>query len=147
MKDELRQKPVLAMYDVRGIQGYIFSTNRIKDIIGASELVENIIIDGLQVIAERQYAVDPEGTIDASSGEVFLASARVYLFDSPESAESTWDTLVAAESVEADLPDDDDSFSYEKTELEDVGDRATVLNLSAEISEDETGVFRTIIVQ
>lgn len=106
-----------------------------------------VALEGLDVIAERQYAVDPDGTINASSGEVFLASVRVYLFDSPESAESTWDTLVAAESVEADLPEDDDSVTYEKIELDDVGDRATVLNLSAEISEDETGVFRTIIVQ
>lgn len=106
-----------------------------------------VALDGLRVIAERQYAVDPEGTIDASSGDVFLASARVYLFDSQEAAESTWDTLVAAESVEADLPEDDDSVTYEKTELDDVGDRATVLSLSAEISEDETGVFRTMIVQ
>lgn len=106
-----------------------------------------VAIDGLQVIAERQYATDPAATIDASSGGVFLASVRVYLFDSPDAAESTWDTLVAAESIEADLPDDDDSFTYEKTEVEDIGDRATVINLSAEVSEDETGVFRTMIVQ
>ena len=34
---------VLAMYDVRGIQAYIFRTNKVKDIIGASTLVDNII--------------------------------------------------------------------------------------------------------
>lgn len=34
---------VLAMYDIRGIQDYIFKTNRVKEIIGASALVENII--------------------------------------------------------------------------------------------------------
>ncbi len=106
-----------------------------------------VALEGLDVIAERQYATDPQGTIDADSGGVFLASVRVYLFDSPESAESTWDTLVAAESVEADLPEGDDSFTYEKTELDDVGDRAMVLSLSADISEDETGAFRTMIVQ
>lgn len=106
-----------------------------------------VALEGLDVIAERQYATDPQGTIDADSGGVFLASVRVYLFDSPESAESTWDTLVAAESVESDLPEGDDSFTYEKTELDDVGDRAMVLSLSADISEDETGAFRTMIVQ
>lgn len=105
-----------------------------------------VAIDGLQVIAERQYAADPGGTIDTSSDGVFLASVRVYLFDSSENAESTWATLVAAESIESDLPDDN-SVNYEKTEVEDIGDRATVLSLSAEMPEGETGAFRTMIVQ
>jgi len=39
---------VLAMYDVRGIQDYIFRTPRIKDAIGASAIVENIITDALK---------------------------------------------------------------------------------------------------
>ena len=38
-KAELRTKTVLAMYDVRGIQKYIFRTNKIKEIIGASNIV------------------------------------------------------------------------------------------------------------
>ncbi len=38
---------VLAMYDVRGIQDYIFRTSKIRDAIGASALVENIIEDAL----------------------------------------------------------------------------------------------------
>lgn len=106
-----------------------------------------VAIDGLEVIAERQYASDPGATIDTLDGGVYLASVRVYLFATPDDAESTWDTLVAAESVAGDLPEDDPSVSYEKTEVEDVGDRATVLSLSAEISEGETGAFRTMIVQ
>lgn len=106
-----------------------------------------VAIDGLQVIAERQYATDPGATIDTSSDDVFLASVRVYLFDSSERAESTWETLVAAESIESDLPDDDESINYEKTDIDDIGDRATVLSLSTDISEGETGAFRTMIVQ
>lgn len=106
-----------------------------------------VAIDGLQVIAERQYAADPEGTIDVGSSGVFLASVRVYLFDSPENAESTWETLVAAESIESDLPADDESINYEKTDVDDIGDRATVLSLSADMPEGETGAFRTMIVQ
>ena len=43
MKAELQEKEVLAMYDVRGIQGYIFKSNVAKEIIGASVLVEKII--------------------------------------------------------------------------------------------------------
>ncbi|MBE5864581.1 MAG: hypothetical protein E7292_00015 [Lachnospiraceae bacterium] len=45
MREELRKGEVLAMYDVRGIQKYIFRTNKIKEIIGASSVVENIITE------------------------------------------------------------------------------------------------------
>lgn len=106
-----------------------------------------VAIEGLQVIAERQYAADVSGTIDTNTEDVFLATVRVYLFDNAENAESTWQTLVAAESIEADLPDDDDSVSYEKLEVEDVGDRAVVLSLSAELDDEQTGVFRTMMSQ
>ena len=54
MQEELKQKEVLAMYDVRGIQSYIFGTNRIRDIIGASDLVENIIMSGIRKLCEVQ---------------------------------------------------------------------------------------------
>lgn len=104
-------------------------------------------IPGLQVIAERQYASDTTGPIDASGEGVFLASARVYLFDDAANAESTWETLVAADTVQQDLPLDDESITYEQTELKNVGDRAMVLNLSAELEEGSTGVFRTVIIQ
>ena len=36
------------MYDVRGIQDYIFRTSKLKDAIGASSIVENIIEDALR---------------------------------------------------------------------------------------------------
>lgn len=106
-----------------------------------------VAIDGLQVIAERQYATDPAATIDTSEGGVFLVSARVYLFDSPEDSDSTWATLVAAESMERDIPLDDDSITYEKTEMEDVGDRGMILSLTADIDDGETGAFRTVLIQ
>ena len=47
MKTDLLNREVLAMYDVRGIQNYIFKSNAAKEIIGASVLVSNVIIDGL----------------------------------------------------------------------------------------------------
>lgn len=106
-----------------------------------------VALDGLKVIAERQYATDPGSTIDSIESGVYLASVRVYLFDSTEGAESTWETLVAAESVESDIPEDDDSVTYEKIDIEDVGDRAMVLSLSAELPDGETGAFRTMVVQ
>lgn len=47
---------VLAIYDVRGIQNYIYKTNKIKEIIGASWIVENIITDGLKKYSNKQTA-------------------------------------------------------------------------------------------
>ena len=52
MKAELQEKEVLAMYDVRGIQNYIFKSNVAKEIIGASALVEKIVTGGLQKYIE-----------------------------------------------------------------------------------------------
>lgn len=40
------------MYDVRGIQDYIFKTNYAKEVVGASELVDSIIVDGLNEYIE-----------------------------------------------------------------------------------------------
>ena len=53
MRTELLEKEVLAMYDVRGIQAYIFKSNKAKEIIGASVIVANIITDGLQKYIEQ----------------------------------------------------------------------------------------------
>ncbi len=59
MRKELQDKEVLAMYDVRGIQSYIFKTNKVKEIIGASVLVENIITEGMAAyVAEKVQAED-----------------------------------------------------------------------------------------
>ena len=48
MRAELKNCEVLAMYDVRGIQAYIFKSNVAKEIVGASELVRQIITEGLR---------------------------------------------------------------------------------------------------
>lgn len=60
-----QNKPVLAMYDVRGIQKYIFRTSKVKDAIGASDIIENIIDNALayaiSIIQETQsISVDLE---------------------------------------------------------------------------------------
>lgn len=47
MKTELQKKKVLAMYDVRGIQKFIFKSNVAKEIIGASKLIDQIITQGM----------------------------------------------------------------------------------------------------
>lgn len=42
------QERVLAMYDIRGIQDYIFRTEKVKDAIGASKRVEDIISNAME---------------------------------------------------------------------------------------------------
>lgn len=81
MREELKNKEVLAMYDVRGIQNYIFRTNRIKEIIGASVLVENIILNGFQSILEEmrlektKYMTDWEH----DDAEAYLKDAEIQM--------------------------------------------------------------------
>lgn len=53
------QKRILAMYDIRGIQEYIFRTARVKDAIGASGIVEDVIYRALKG-AERYYKENGE---------------------------------------------------------------------------------------
>lgn len=55
MENTLLDKPVLAMYDVRGIQSFIFRTNKVKEIIGASLIVENIIQDALEYAVSKGF--------------------------------------------------------------------------------------------
>lgn len=47
-----QRKPVLAMYDVRGIQDYVFRTAKVRDAIGASAIIEDIISDALKYAVE-----------------------------------------------------------------------------------------------
>ena len=64
MEEMLKDCEVLAMYDVRGIQSYIFKTNAAKEIIGASVLVSNVIIDGL-----NQFVKD---NIDENQRQLYM---------------------------------------------------------------------------
>lgn len=49
-KEEMKmgQERVLAMYDISGIQDYIFRTEKVKDAIGASRLVEDIFSNAME---------------------------------------------------------------------------------------------------
>lgn len=47
------EKQYIAMYDVRGIQGYIYRTNKLKEIIAASLLVKNIFEESLKWAVEK----------------------------------------------------------------------------------------------
>lgn len=54
------EQPVLAMYDVRGIQKYIFRTSKVQDAIGASAIVEDIILEALKSAC---WAEKSEGSV------------------------------------------------------------------------------------
>ena len=60
----MENKPVIAIYDVRGIQDYIFRTNKVKEIVGASLIVDNL------VISEFKKAIQDNNNIDEN--EVIL---------------------------------------------------------------------------
>ena len=94
MKAELQEKEVLAMYDVRGIQGYIFKSNVAKEIVGASELVRQIITEGLDAYIKtlpceksKNYLTkwkndDPEAFLKDSSVEMqimFIGGGNAYV--------------------------------------------------------------------
>lgn len=65
MKSELPDKTVLAMYDVRGIQSYIFHTSKLKDAIGASYIVETLIQDALKTVEKKiSKTINKEITVD-----------------------------------------------------------------------------------
>lgn len=51
---ERRPNFVLAMYDVRGIQNYIFRSNKVKEVMGASAIVETIIQDALSYAIQQK---------------------------------------------------------------------------------------------
>lgn len=58
-------EPYIGMYDVRGIQDYIFKTNYAKEIVGASHLVDSIILDGLrEYVAELNPDEQPGYMLD-----------------------------------------------------------------------------------
>ena len=47
--------PVIAIYDVRGIQDYIFKTNKLKEIVGASLIVRDIFTATLKTVVSQYY--------------------------------------------------------------------------------------------
>ncbi|NLK93504.1 MAG: hypothetical protein GX273_10415 [Bacteroidales bacterium] len=59
MSQENDKKYTLCMYDVRGIQEYIFRTNRLRQVIGASHLVENFFQKGISAIAKDVWPNEP----------------------------------------------------------------------------------------
>lgn len=58
----------LAMYNVKGIQQFIFSSDKLKEIIGASEMVENVVLSNLEKAMKAVY-----------QGEKIILSKDIYI--------------------------------------------------------------------
>ncbi len=80
MKAELADKEVLAVYDVRGIQSYIFKTNTVKEIVGASNLVEGLITKGLEAYIKKYKCPGDKYILDWKREAIdFLADSSVQM--------------------------------------------------------------------
>ncbi|BFK62668.1 hypothetical protein I260019D6_19770 [Dorea longicatena] len=82
MKAGLLDKEVLAMYDVRGIQSYIFKSNVAKEIIGASKIVEKIVTDGLRAYIETLEETEKNKYMqewETDDPEAFLKDASIMM--------------------------------------------------------------------
>lgn len=55
-----KEKRVLAMYDVRGIQKYIYRTSKLKDAMGASRLIDDIVMEALKKACKNLNITDVE---------------------------------------------------------------------------------------
>lgn len=60
--------PVLAMYDVRGKQDFIFRTNKLKEIVGGSWIIRDVFKDYLYPIAETVAEELSKGSSDKFNG-------------------------------------------------------------------------------
>lgn len=80
---------VIAMYDVRGIQKYIYRTQKVKDAMGASALVENIIERALEQAvkgydAEIKWYDDETGVLTFAEKDIavqvlFIGGGNAYV--------------------------------------------------------------------
>ena len=53
-------KFVLAMYDIRGKQDFIFRTNKLKEIVGSSWLIRDCFVDYLFPAAKKMSIAEQE---------------------------------------------------------------------------------------
>lgn len=81
MKEELLNKKVMVMYDIRDIQKYIFNTNKVRDIRGASILVDNLLKNGMEECCKKNPSIKPQ--------EQFIGGGNAcYLYQTGKDAET-----------------------------------------------------------
>ena len=96
VRKEWRVGRVLVMYDLSGIQDFIFSTNRVKEIVGASCVVSNALFGNVpRILGEdrddwRAYDATDYRSIDNDKGRtVYIGGGNaLVLFGSMDAATS-----------------------------------------------------------
>lgn len=78
---QAQERPVIAVYDIRGIQDFIFRTNRVKDIIGASDIVARVLTDSIRAWFEEQQDA-PAFRFDWLDGQG--APGQAFAFDADD---------------------------------------------------------------
>ena len=58
---------VIAIYDVRGIQDYIFRTNVLKEIVGASSIVDKLVLKEFENAVKDKYSDSSKYVIDVQN--------------------------------------------------------------------------------
>lgn len=51
---QANEQPVLVVYDIRGIQDFVFRTNRVRDIVGASAIVADVLENSIREWFEQK---------------------------------------------------------------------------------------------
>ncbi len=97
----------------------------------------------------RQYTPDPTAIPAEHPDEFSLITARIFRFGSAEQAASAWQSLRENAAQQMQLPTDAGvgQLDIKEEELEDLGDQAYVVWLSANPEENVTGHFRAVYVQ
>lgn len=73
----MEEKCYIAMYDVRGIQEYVFRSNKLKEIIGASNIITNLFDDILddvvkKVLNPKEYRLSWNSNIDSEKERLYF---------------------------------------------------------------------------
>lgn len=108
-----------------------------------------VTLGGLIEGVSRQYTADPELVPAENPDRFSLITANIFRFDTAEHAEATWQSLRDNAAQQMQLPAEAGigEIEIKEEELENLGDRAHVVWLSANPEENVTGYFRAVYVQ
>ena len=108
-----------------------------------------VTLGGLMEGVSRQYTADPELVPAENPDEFSVITANIFRFDTAERAEAAWQSLRdnAAQQMQLPAAGGIGEIEIKEEELENLGDRAHVVWLSANPEENVTGYFRAVYVQ
>jgi hypothetical protein len=102
---------------------------------------------GLQDAVVRQYTTDPTLIPSENPDEFAVISVHLFHFDTADHAAAAWQSLRDNGLDQFQPAADAGEIEINEQELDDAGDQAYVVWLSAEIEEGNTGYYRALYVQ